>query len=457
MTTTAIRPEWVAVPGEAGPAAVAGRTVVIEGDRIAEVSDHPIAGDRVIEAPGCVLIPGLVNGHTHIGVSPIGRGVVEDADFSGRPFYMAVSAVTGIAYEPEFRDELHALFAAELAGLIRGGVTCIINQNAVEAGHLLGLLDTSGLRAYSGPILPASPLARGTLDAGGRIVREAVPADMLRGEIDAAIGLHQQYDQGLAGRIRVIVGPASAEICPDEFLLEMAELNRKWGVPLTLHLAQSEHDVRQAHQMFGKTSTGHLADLGLVGPNLIAAHGSLLSEDDVNILREGGATIAHCASRKAKEGVFSPFQSYLDRGLRVILANDGFTTDFLEEIRQAAMFGKLAIGSTSRPNAASTLAAATSAAGEALGRTDIGRIEPGAKADLVLVSLSSPFVAPVLDPLVSLVYYASGQDVRSAWVDGRQVLDDGHLTTMDLDATMRRGAEAAATIWRVARERGRIQ
>lgn len=457
MTTTVIRPQWVAVPGENGPVAREGLEVAIEDGRIAAIGAGLPAGDSVVDAPGCLLVPGFVNAHTHIGATPLARGLVEDFDFTGVPFYMAVAPVTGLPYEDEFRAELHALMASDLLGLIRSGVTTIVNQNAVDADYLLGLLDRSGLRAYSGPILPSSPQARGTVDEKGNVVRIPVLQEVLQRELSNAIALHAKHDQGPDGRIRVIVGPASAETCPDEFLLEMAKLNKEWGAPLTLHIAQSEHDVAQAKQMFGTTSAGHLAELGLLGPNLIGAHASLLSDDDVELFRKAGATVAHCASRKAKEAVFSPFQRYVDAGIRVALANDAFTLDFIEEVRLAAMVGKLATGVTRKPTAANALAAATEAGAAALGRTDFGRIEVGAKADLSLVDLTSPFVAPVRDPIMSFVYYASGSDVRSVWVDGEALVTDGVVQTLDEKDVLRKSADAAAKLWQVARDRGRLK
>jgi cytosine/adenosine deaminase-related metal-dependent hydrolase len=456
MSTTVIRPAWVVLPSERGPAAQAGLAVAIEDDRVVAVGERLPAGETTVEAPASLLLPGLINSHTHLGVSPLGRGIVEDRDYRSVPFYMAISAVTGVAYEPPFADELHALMEADLAGLLRSGVTTVVNANAAEVGWLIDLLIRAGVRAYSGPILPGSTQARGALDERGAIVRVAPPEERLRQELAAAIALHDRYDQGPAGRVRVLVGPASAETCPDALLIEMAALNRRWGVPLTLHLAQSEHDVAEAHRLFGATSTAHLRDLGVLGSNVIAAHGSLLSDDDVAILREAGATVAHCASRKAKEGVLSPFQRFVDAGLRVVLANDSFTTDFVEELRLAAMLGKIASGTAARPTAASTLGAATSDAADALGRPDLGRIAPGAKADLTLVSLASPFVAPVRDPIASFVYYASGSDVTHVWVDGAPVVAERRLLTLDEGAVFLRAQQAASRLWQIARDRGAL-
>jgi cytosine/adenosine deaminase-related metal-dependent hydrolase len=457
MSVTVIRPEWVVLPSDSGPVAREGQAVAIEDGRIVAVRPTIPFADRVVEAPGCVLIPGLINSHTHLGVSPLGRGIVEDRDYADVPFYMAIAGVTGIAYEEHFAPELHALMEADVVGLLRSGVTTVVNTNAVEHEFLFQLLDRSGIRAFSGPIVPSSTSARGAVDELGNVVRVDSPEAIFRAEIDAAIVLHDRFDQGPDGRIRAIVGPASAETCPDPFLVEMAALNRQWDAPLTLHLAQSEYDVAQAQRMFGATATAHLHDIGVIGPSLIAAHGSLLTDDDIDCLRDAGATVAHCATRKAKEGVFSPFQRYLDRGLRVVLATDSFVTDFLEEIRLAAMIGKLAMGTAAKPTAAGALEAATAAAGDALGCHHLGRIEPGAAADLTLVSLRSPFVAPVRDPITSLVYYASGQDVTHVWVAGEPVVADGRLLTLDEQAILHRATVAAKRLWHIAKGRGRLK
>lgn len=454
MATTVLRPQWVAVPGEFGPVAREGFDVAIQDDRIVAVGERLAKGDRTVDAPGCLLYPGMINAHTHIGASPLARGYLEDLDFTGLPFYMAVTPMSSILYEDEFGEELRALMTSDLLALLRSGVTTIVNQNGKDAGHLLGLLIETGMRAYSGPNLPSATTARGTVDAQGNVVRIPSPAEAIAIDLENVIALHEKYDQGSDGRVRVICGPASAEICGDEALLAMAKLNADWNVPLTLHLAQSEHDVRQSFQMFGKTSAAHLAELGLLGPNLIAAHSSLLSDDDVILFRDSGATVAHCASRKAKEGVFGPFQRYVDAGVRVALGNDAFTLDFVEEVRLAAMFGKLATGATRRPAAANALAAATEAGADAVGRNDLGRIEVGAKADVALVDLTGPFVAPVRDPIMSFIYYGSGKDIRSVWIDGQPVVADGVCVALDEADVMRKANEAAGRAWRAAKDRG---
>jgi cytosine/adenosine deaminase-related metal-dependent hydrolase len=362
--------------------------------------------------------------------------------------------MSSLIYDPANRDELRALMASGVLALMRSGVTTIVNQNGADAAWLLELLIECGVRAYSGPNLPSSTQARGTVDAQGNVVRIPTAAEAARTDVEDIIALHAKYDQGLGGRVRVIAGPASAEICGDELLLALASLDKQWGVPLTLHLAQSEHDVAQSQTMFDKTSAAHLKDLGLLGPNLIAAHSSLLTEDDVQLFRESGATVAHCASRKAKEGVFGPFQRYVDSGVRVALGNDAFTLDFVEEVRLAAMFGKLATGTARKPTAANALSAATEAGADAVERKDLGRIEVGAKADLCLVDLTSPFVAPVRDPIMSFIYYASGADIRHVWTDGRRVVADGVCTTLDQQAILAKAIAAAEKIWRLAAERG---
>ncbi|MFN8533487.1 MAG: amidohydrolase family protein [Dehalococcoidia bacterium] len=455
--TTVIRPSWVVVPSPAGPVAREGLSVAIDDGWIVEVDADLAAGDHTVDAPGRLLIPGFINAHTHLGASPLGRGFVDDLDLRGAPFYMVAASVTSLPYLPDYREELDALMEADLVGLLRSGVTTVVNQHAAEPAWLLERLDRSGVRAYSGPILPASAQARGTLGPDGRIVRVPVSPDVLEAELAAGIALHDRYDQGPDGRVRVIVGPASAETCPDEFLVAMARLNAEWGAPLTLHLAQSEHDLAQAQAMFGMTSAAHLGQLGLLGPNLIAAHGSLLSDDDVALLAAAGATVAHCATRKAREAVFSPFLRFVEAGLRVAIANDAFTVDFVEEIRAAALLGKLLLHDTARPTAADALAAATEAGADALGRPDLGRITAGARADLVLVDLRSPFIGGVLDPIRSLVYYATGREVETVWIDGQAVVEGRCLTTLDEAAAERNLAAATDRLWGVARERGALR
>jgi cytosine/adenosine deaminase-related metal-dependent hydrolase len=195
----------------------------------------------------------------------------------------------------------------------------------------------------------------------------------------------------------------------------------------------------------------------VLGPDVLVTHATYPDPEDLSLLREAGATVVHCPTRKAREAVLSTYVPYLEAGVRTALGTDAYNMDLVEDIKLAATLGKISAGSVARPTAHDVLLSATRQAADGLGRADLGRIAPGAKADLTMVRLDGPHHAPVLDPLRSLVYYSSGSDVDTVLVDGRVLLRGGRATLVD-ERGLRAAAETAAQrLWQAARQRGALQ
>jgi cytosine/adenosine deaminase-related metal-dependent hydrolase len=162
----------------------------------------------------------------------------------------------------------------------------------------------------------------------------------------------------------------------------------------------------------------------------------------------------HCASRKAKEAIVSPFVSFTDSGIRTALGTDGFSADMVTELKLAATLGKIATGQTHRPTAAQVLDAATADAARSLGRDDLGVIRAGALADLVGVNLGGSLISPVFDPVQSLVYYSGGHAVRFQMIDGAVTIRDGELVGVDMTAARQSAETVLEEIWRLAIDEG---
>jgi cytosine/adenosine deaminase-related metal-dependent hydrolase len=176
-------------------------------------------------------------------------------------------------------------------------------------------------------------------------------------------------------------------------------------------------------------------------------HVTFTDEDDRRLLAETASTVVHCPVRKAREAVITPFQEYVDMGINVALGTDSYSSDFVETIRATAMLGKIRQGRVGAATAQDVIDAATLGAARGLGRDDLGRIEPGAKADLVLIDLERPHNFPVIDPLVNFVHYSAGTDVTTVIVDGRVIVEDGVAVNTDEDALRERVRAATSRIY----------
>lgn len=454
-TVVLLRPRWTYL---GGGRIERDRTVVIEGSRILEIrTEAPIESSALrIDLPGHLLLPGLINAHTHAGPGPIARGIAEDLPLaSGAAFYVALARLWKIAYEERFRDDLRAIVEWDIFGMLRTGTTTVVNQSSVDIEGYFAAVEQLGVRSYGCPILPLNVEHRLGYVRDG-VVGRADVADDLDGELNLHRALFARHDGSAGGRIRMLLGPASAHTVPPEVLRQVRRMADEFGCVVSTHLCQAPSEAAETRARYGKTPVGLLAEVGLLGADLICAHATYVEEADVPILRDAGAVVAHCASRKAKEAVISPYQRFLDAGIPVTLGTDSFQCDLLEDMKTAALLGKIASGAVDRPDVVQVVRSATEVAADALGRADLGRLQPGATADLVAVNLSRPHNAPAKEPLRAAVYYSSGSDVDLVMVDGQVLVQDGRSTCLDESRLGARAAAACERIWEEAERLGAI-
>jgi 5-methylthioadenosine/S-adenosylhomocysteine deaminase len=204
----------------------------------------------------------------------------------------------------------------------------------------------------------------------------------------------------------------------------------------------------------GKTPIRWARDIGILGPRSILGHAIFTDEhswtqwhtkDDVNILAESGASVAHCPSPFARYGhMLEDFGRYRRAGINIGFGTDVAPHNLIEEMRLAAILARVAARDINATSTAALFHAATVGGATALGRDDIGRLAPGARADLVLVDLSNPFMLPARDPLRSLVYTAADRAVQGVFVDGEKVVEAGRVLTLDHAEALALLAEAQA-------------
>ena len=455
MTRTLLVPRWVYL----GKGEVAtGRAVLVENKKIAAIvpADQQADAQRV-ELPGQLLLPGLMNMHTHAGAGPVGRAVSEDYQLpTGMPFYVPLSRLWRFAYQERFREAFRAVLRWDALAMMATGTTMIFNHASTDFQGYLTIATELGVRSYTGPTIPLDVTHRlGQLEGGAAHRPDLATASRQQAELDVVTALFEQWDGSNGDRIRLVLGPAAVHTDDFSVLTGVAEAARRLGGCLvTTHLCQAPAELAETDRKYGKTPLRVLEDAGLANDKMIAAHGTYLPDEDRELAASSGMTIVHCASRKAKEAIVSPFVSFADSGIRIALGTDGFSADMVTELKLAATLGKIATGQSHRPTAAQVLDAATADAARSLGRDDLGVIREGALADLVGVDLGESLVAPVFDPVQSLVYYSGGHSVRFQMIDGTVTVADGALVGVDMTAA-RQAAEAVLDdIWRQAIDEG---
>lgn len=388
--------------------------VVIEDDRIAAVGPGDPPQDRyddVVRRPGLVAIPGLVNCHGH-GWLACERGLNDDADlftWAERNF-PALRRLT----DGDFRaGSLLACREMALAG-ITTAVECCRHEPAIFAEAALGV----GLRTLAGG------LARGPSSDPG--VRPNWP-DLVAETEDARARF------GADDRCRFFIGAHSPYGCPPELLADVRREAERLGLPLGIHLAETEREDALIRERHGISPTRFLADRGWLGPRTLAAHAVWLDHDDIALLASSGAAVAHCPTSNAKlaSGV-APIPALRAAGVAVGLGTDSVLSnnrlDLFAEMKAASLLQPATRRRADLLTAAEAFRMATLDGARAVGwDREIGSLEPGKRADLVLCELDHPRGLTATRALSDLVWAAGREAVRDVMVAGRWIVRDRAL------------------------------
>ncbi len=387
----------------------------------------PDQGDeQVIDASGCVVLPGLVNAHTHLAMT-LFRGYADDM--------MLQEWLEDWIWPAETRLRPEDVYWGSLLGaceMLRAGVTCFNDMYHMPEQAVAAALD-SGIRACpSGVLLGFLPNAEQLLEEAVAFVRQ----------------LQQQGHP----RIHPMLAPHAIYTCPDEMLLKVGEGARDIGVPIHIHLAETASEVQDSYDEYGESPVAHLNTLGLLDIPMLAAHCVHLSEADIALLAEKQVGIAHCPTSNMKlASGFAPVSELLEAGAVVGLGTDGCASnnnlDMLEEAHLTALLHKVHSGDPTVVPAATALAMATRLSAQALGLGDIiGTLEAGKRADIIIVDMSSPHLQPPRDPVSHLIYAAHGSDVKTTIVESQIVMSDGELLTVDEAEVIARATESAVHV-----------
>ena len=441
-TTCIRRAEWIiAWDAEAGEHLyLRDGDVAWTGDRLVQVGGH-YAGRVDVEIPGAarLVMPGLINIHCHPTQTPIFRGFVEEAG-NPRLFYCG---------RKDFRQSFLPDDAAQLASARYGlaemlsfGTTSIVDLSHAYPGWL-DLLATSGLRAWAGPMYRS---ARWYAESGQETKYDWAP-DLGEAAFAEAQEVMDAAEAHPCGRLSALVTPAQVDTCTEDLLVRSAELARRTGRPLHTHGAQGYPEFNQMARRNDRTPIEWLHEIGFLGPRTIIGHAVFTDEHpwlhwphrrDLALLAQTGTSVAHCPTPFARDGtIMHHLGAYMDAGVNIAIGTDTHPQNLFEEMGTAETLARIAAGQRHTCTTARVFHACTIGAARLLGRDDIGRLAPGAKADLVVCDLTEPNMIPLRDPLRNLIYSSVGRCVRDVWVDGRAVVEAGEVRTIDFPAAAR--------------------
>ena len=412
-----------------GAVAIAGSVITAVGDPESVRRANPTA--RVLDAGGAIVLPGLINTHTHAPMVMY-RGLADDL------------ALT------EWLEE--HIFPAE-AGTV--------SPSFVRVGTRLAALEMirSGTTMYADMYYFEEEIARETRRAGLRgVLGQTVigfPAPDAKTPADALARARRFIDE-FAGDplIMPAVAPHSMYHVDRETLLACRDLARSKNVPLLIHLAETQDEIRIARERHQATPVGFLESIGFWAPVTVAAHGVWASADDIRILAERRVGVAHNpeSNMKLASGT-APVPAYFKAGVRLSLGTDGAASnndlDMFEAMRQAALLHKLTTGDPEAVPARMALEMATIGGARVLGLHHlVGSLEPGKRADLIVVGMRKARHTPLYDPISHLVYVARGDDVETTVVNGRVLMEGGRVLTLDEPAVIDEARRLAAEVRR---------
>lgn len=413
--------------------------MLVEAGRIAAVSPHdPGAampdGTQVLDCRGHLVIPGLVNVHTHPTHEPSYRGVREDHGVPEQYNTGLYERLLAFRLDAPGRQASQRLAYAEL---LASGVTSVVDLSAPFDGWLDGMRD-AGLRVWVGPVFAS---ARWALEAPQRMRWDWDPASG-RQAFERSVAVMREAEAVGEELLAGIVFPAQIDTVDEDLLREAFAFAGASGRPFTTHIGQTVVELREMISRHGVTSMQWAAALGLLSPRTILAHAIFLDDHpaigwhtrrDLDLIAEYGASVAHCPTPFARFGAhLRDFGRYRARGVRMAMGTDCAPHNLIEEMRLAILLARNSGGQLAAADTASVFHAATAGGADALGRSDLGRLAPGMAADFVMVSLDQVQMVPARDPLRSLVFHAADRAVRHVFVAGRQVLRDGRPVGIDL-------------------------
>lgn len=389
-----------------------------------------------IDGRGRMVMPGFVNIHTHPTSEPLRKGLTDE---TRSPAFWHSSLYEFLTVFGNDAAGYMACVQVAMAELLMSGVTTVVDLSMPFDGWLDTLAD-SGIRACVAPMYRD---ARWFTKNGHLLEYEWDKANGRQG-FERAMRTIELARQHPSGRLTGMVAPSQIDTCSPELLRDSYDHAQERNLPFQIHAAQSVNEFHEMVRRHGLTPIQWMKSIGVLGEHSIIGHGIFLdhhpwlhwsTRDDMGLLADNGATVAHCPTVFARRGItLRTFGEYLRRGVNMGVGTDTYPHNYLEELRSVGYYARITAGTVDDLMTSDVFNAATIGGARALRRDDIGRLAPGCKADFVLVDTAHPSMRPLREPLRSLIFVAGDRAVRDVYVDGRQVVADGRVLTIDYAA-----------------------
>ena len=414
--------------------------VAFTGNQISHIG-KAYEGPAQVEIAGrdLMVMPGLINVHSHPTSEPLRKGITDETRSPNFYHSSLYEYLTIFNNDAEGTPPTHKVAMAEL---LQSGCTTVVDFSMAFEGWL-DLLELAGIRACVAPSFRDAPWY--TKD--GHLL-EYDWSDKERGPegFAAAKRLIDLANQHPSGRLSGMMAPAQIDTVSEELLGQAHAYAEERNLPFQIHAAQSVNEFIEMVRRHGCSPIQWMDRIGVLSERTIIGHSIFLdhhpwmhwsTRQDLDLLAESGTTVAHCPTVFMRRGIaLNTFGGYLKAGVNIGIGTDTYPHNMLDEMRNAGTVARVVAGTVDDHDTSDVFNAATIGGAKALRRDDIGRLQVGAKADLVLVDLKCQAMRPLREPLRSLLYVAADRAVKDVYVDGRQVVGDGRCLTIDLDAEL---------------------
>lgn len=391
-------------------------SIIFEGDKIQYVGPKPdelTNIDQIIDAKGHIVMPGLINTHGH-GTMALLRGYGDDL-----PLQEWLETKMWPIEGKFTKEHIHWGTKLALIEMLKSGTTTFADMY-IHMDVVGEAVKEAGIRAS---------LTRGILALGSE--------EKNMKKLEEAKKFAENWKHEADGRITTMMSPHSLYTCSPEYVQKIAESAKEIKVPIHIHLSETALEVNRHFEKYGLRPVEHLDHLGILKQPLLVAHAVHINDEELKLLKEYDVKISHNPGSNLKLGSgIAPVPEMLELGITVSLGTDSAASnnnlDMFEEMRLAALIHKGAKMNSTVIPAKTALKMATVYGAESLFISkETGSIEVGKKADFIVLNTDQPHFHPLYDPVSHLVYSASGKDVSTVFINGRKIVENGHMLTLD--------------------------
>lgn len=415
--------------------------IFIKDDRIEKISYDTIIGDfdKTIEAEGKVVLPGFVQPHVHL-CQTLFRGTADDMELLDW-LKLRIWPLEG-AHDAE---SIYTSAQLGLCELIKSGTTSIVDMETVHyTDNAITAIYESGMRAITGKVM---------MDYGNE-----VPATLMEtkdNSIKESIRIIKNWHGKDKGRIEIAFTPRFVVSCSEELLIEVSKLSRELGVKVHTHASENRGEIAFVEQDRGMRNITYLDKIGLLNENLILAHCIWLNNDEMEAIKRANTKIAHCPSSNSKlSSGLAKIPELIDMGIDIGIAADGApcnnNLDIFTEMRLSSLLQKLRLGPKAM-DCKQVLYLATMGGAKVMGKEkEIGSLEEGKKADVIILNLNKIHNTPTFNNNTEsqIVFSAKAEDVETTIINGKIVMEDRRLVTLDEERIIKNSNKSIERLWK---------